>query len=87
MSYGSKSWQEWVLEDQAEINKHLQAAYEMGIYAWDTANVYSNGASEVVVGRAIQELRIPREDLVILTKVHGAVQNGSKEAVANDYIK
>jgi diketogulonate reductase-like aldo/keto reductase len=44
-------------------------ARQLGINSWDTANVYSNGDSEKIVGKAIKELKIPRETLVILTKV------------------
>lgn len=41
----------------------------MGINTWDTANVYSNGDSERIVGKAIKKFKIPRDELVILTKV------------------
>ena len=69
MSYGTKVWQEWVIEDQAEVNKHIKYAYDHGIHTFDNANVYSNGQSEVMLGRAIKELGLPREELVIMTKV------------------
>lgn len=69
MSYGSKKWMDWVIEDQEEINKHIQYAYENGVQTFDTANVYSNGESEVVLGRAIHQLNLPREELVVMTKV------------------
>ncbi|GAA5868302.1 hypothetical protein JCM1840_005628 [Sporobolomyces johnsonii] len=68
MSYGLKSWANWVLEEE-ESMKHFKLAYDLGINTWDTANVYSNGMSEVLVGKAIKELKIPRENLVLLTKV------------------
>jgi aryl-alcohol dehydrogenase-like predicted oxidoreductase len=42
---------------------------QLGINTWDTANVYSNGDSERIIGKAIKQLEIPRERLVILTKV------------------
>ena len=69
MSYGSKSWSDWVIEDQEEINKHIKFAWESGITSFDTANVYSNGLSEVVFGKAIRQLNLPRDELVIMTKV------------------
>ncbi|KAI0727727.1 Aldo keto reductase [Fomitopsis betulina] len=69
MSYGSKGWHEWVIEDQEEVNKHIKYAYDHGIQTFDTANMYSNGCSEVMLGKAIKELKLPREELVILTKV------------------
>jgi aryl-alcohol dehydrogenase-like predicted oxidoreductase len=40
---------------------------------WDTANVYSNGTSEAIIGKAIKKYNIPRHKLVILSKCHGTV--------------
>ncbi|KAH9911937.1 aryl-alcohol dehydrogenase [Fomitopsis serialis] len=76
MSYGSKGWHEWVIDDQEEVNKHIKYAYDHGIQTFDTANVYSNGLSEIMLGKAIKELQLPREELVILTKLYAPV--GSK---------
>ncbi|KAI5479806.1 aryl-alcohol dehydrogenase [Pseudohyphozyma bogoriensis] len=68
MSYGQKQWQEWVLEEE-ESMAHFKAAWDMGVNTWDTANVYSNGESERIVGKAIKKFSIP----LILTKVMFAV--------------
>jgi len=68
MSYGTKGWQEWVLSEEEGI-KHIKFAYENGIQTFDTANGYSNGLSEVILGKAIKELKLPREEIVIMTKV------------------
>ena len=43
--------------------------YEHGVNAFDTANVYSNGLSERYLGNAIKLLNIPREEIVVMTKV------------------
>lgn len=43
--------------------------YENGINTFDTANVYSNGESERILGKALKEYNIPRENVVIMTKV------------------
>jgi aryl-alcohol dehydrogenase-like predicted oxidoreductase len=51
----------------------LKAAYDRGLNTWDTANVYSNGVSEIIIGKAIKKYSIPRHKLVILTKCCGAV--------------
>lgn len=51
----------------------LKAAYDRGLNTWDTANVYSNGVSEEIIGKAIKKYNIPRSKLVILTKLNGAV--------------
>jgi aryl-alcohol dehydrogenase-like predicted oxidoreductase len=40
---------------------------------WDTANVYSNGVSETIVGKAIRKYEIPREKVVVMTKCHWGV--------------
>ena len=68
MTYGAKSWREWVLEwdESAPI---LQKAFEAGINFYDTADVYSLGASEEITGRAVKEFAAKREDVVIATKV------------------
>ena len=43
--------------------------YDCGIQTFDTAPVYSNGLSEVILGKAIKQFNLPREELVIMTKV------------------
>jgi len=72
MSYGDPAWQEWVLGEKEAI-EHVKFAYEHGVNTFDTANVYSNGLSEVFLGKAIKELNIPREDIVVMTKLYGPV--------------
>ncbi|PSR70429.1 hypothetical protein PHLCEN_2v13680 [Hermanssonia centrifuga] len=68
MQYGNKSWQDWLLEEDEAI-KHIKYAYDHGIQTFDTADVYSNGLSEKILGNAIKQLNLPREELVIMTKV------------------
>ncbi|KAI0790139.1 aryl-alcohol dehydrogenase [Irpex lacteus] len=70
MQYGDKGWQKWVIDDEEEAFKHIKFAYDAGITTFDTANVYSNGRSEEILGAAIKKLGLPREELVILTKVY-----------------
>lgn len=69
MSYGSKDWAEWVLEDEEKIMKILKKCYDNGLRTFDTADVYSNGKSEELLGKFIRKYNIPRERIVILTKV------------------
>ncbi|KAI0790140.1 NADP-dependent oxidoreductase domain-containing protein [Irpex lacteus] len=73
MQYGDKLWADWVIDDEEEAFKHIKFAYDAGITTFDTANVYSNGRSEEILGAAIKKLNLPREELVILTKVSGAL--------------
>ncbi|XOV88005.1 MAG: aldo/keto reductase [Pseudomonadota bacterium] len=78
MTYGSKAWRDWVL-DYDEALPILTRAWEAGINFYDTADVYSNGASEEVTGRMLRDLSIDREDIVIATKcfngTHGRQRN------------
>lgn len=67
MSYGSPKWQEWVLDEEKSLPL-LKHAYDCGINTWDTADVYSNGVSEEIVGKALKEYNIPRPKVVILSK-------------------
>ncbi len=68
MTYGSSRWRPWVLDEDAS-RPFFRQAWEAGINFFDTADMYSDGASEVVLGNALQELAIPREKVVIATKV------------------
>lgn len=68
MTYGSKQWREWVLEE-AEGKPFIKRALEVGINFFDTADMYSLGVSEQILGRALKESGQPRETLVIATKV------------------
>ncbi|KAH7338035.1 Aldo/keto reductase [Rhizoctonia solani] len=72
MSYGSKEWAGWVLEEEEAI-KHIKKAYDLGIQTFDTANVYSNGESERIFGKAIKQLNLPRDEIVVMTKLCGVV--------------
>ncbi|CAE6441150.1 unnamed protein product [Rhizoctonia solani] len=72
MSYGNKKWSEWVLDEEEGI-KHIKAAYDAGIQTFDTANVYSNGDSERILGKAIKQLNLPRDEIVVMTKVYNIV--------------
>lgn len=51
----------------------MKAAYDKGLNTWDTANVYCNGASEVIIGKALKKYQIPRNKVLILTKCYNAV--------------
>src|SRR5436305_529471 len=67
MTYGSKKWREWVLEEE-ESRPFFQRAIELGINFFDTADMYSLGVSEEITGRALKEFA-PRDRVVIATKV------------------
>jgi aryl-alcohol dehydrogenase (NADP+) len=68
MTYGSKKWREWVLEEE-EGRPFIRRALELGINFFDTADMYSLGRSEEVLGRALKDFGPSRDKLVIATKV------------------
>src|SRR5271156_2245301 len=72
MTYGSKTWREWVLEEK-EALPFYRRAIEAGINFFDTADVYSLGVSEEITGRALKEYGPPRDKLVLATKVFNAM--------------
>lgn len=67
MTYGSSKWREWVLNEE-ESRPFIQHALEAGINFFDTANMYSDGVSEEVVGKALQDFG-KRDEIVLATKV------------------
>ncbi|PSF11954.1 aldo/keto reductase [Marinobacter fuscus] len=74
MTYGSPKWREWVLNEQAS-RPFIKQALDAGINFFDTADMYSIGESERVVGKALLDYA-PREDVVIATKVFNAMGDG-----------
>ena len=54
MSFGSSKWRPWIL-DEAESRPIIEAAIDRGINFFDTADIYSNGLSEEILGRAIRD--------------------------------
>ncbi len=69
MTYGSSKWRPWVL-DEPEALPFFKAAIEAGINFFDTADVYSQGESERVTGKALKAYA-KRHEVVIATKVNG----------------
>ncbi|MFT2749162.1 aldo/keto reductase [Clavibacter sp. Sh2036] len=76
MSYGepTRGGHAWTLSEE-DSRPLIRRAVELGITFFDTANVYSDGSSEEITGRALTELT-RREEVVIATKVHGAMGEG-----------
>jgi aryl-alcohol dehydrogenase-like predicted oxidoreductase len=68
MTYGSKQWREWVLEED-ESKPFIRRALELGFNFFDTADMYSNGVSEEILGRALKEFAPSRDRVVVATKV------------------
>jgi 1-deoxyxylulose-5-phosphate synthase len=74
MTYGAKSWREWVLPE-AEARPFVRRALDAGINFFDTADVYSLGESEVITGKLLKESGVKRDNLVVATKVNGALSD------------
>jgi aryl-alcohol dehydrogenase (NADP+) len=80
--------QPWSLSEE-ESRPIIRQAFESGVNFFDTANVYSLGRSEEITGKVLKELA-PRSEVVIATKVHGAMREGpngrglSRKAILNE---
>ncbi len=75
MTYGSKQWRDGVLDEQ-ESQPLFQRAFELGINFFDTADLYSHGVSEEILGRAVKKFGIGREAVVISSKVFNPTGDG-----------
>lgn len=69
MTFGSRTWGHWMLEEQ-EARPIFRQAAEVGINFFDTADVYSLGVSEEITGRALKDLFKGRDEFVVATKIH-----------------
>jgi 1-deoxyxylulose-5-phosphate synthase len=78
MTYGSSTWREWVLEEEAS-KPLIRRAVEAGINFFDTADMYSLGVSEEITGRALKEFAGARENVVIATKVFNPMGDGPND--------
>lgn len=80
MSYGvpSRGSHPWTL-DEEKSRPLIRKALDLGINFFDTANVYSDGTSEEIVGRALKEF-VRRDDVVLATKVNSRMRSGPNGA-------
>jgi aryl-alcohol dehydrogenase (NADP+) len=72
MTYGDPTWRDWVLDEPAS-RPFIKRALEGGINFFDTADMYSHGVSEEVVGRGLKDFADKREAYVLATKVFFAL--------------
>jgi aryl-alcohol dehydrogenase (NADP+) len=68
MSYGSKQWRTWVLEEE-QAKPFIQRALDAGINFFDTADVYSLGESERITGNLLKHFGVKRDTVIVATKV------------------
>lgn len=78
MTFGGQSgiWNEIGRLEQQEATALVARSIEAGINFIDTADIYSGGRSEIMTGQALKDLKIPREDVIIATKVFGETGKG-----------
>ncbi|CAG8922767.1 unnamed protein product [Penicillium salamii] len=81
MTYGNPSWEgsPWVLSEDESLPL-IKKAYDIGINTFDTANTYSNGVSESILGKALAKYSIPRSRVVIMTKLYYPVLEDNLDA-------
>ena len=84
MTYGTPQWRPWILDEQAS-RPFIKRALEHGINFFDTANMYSRGVSEEVVGRALKDFAT-RDQVVIATKVFYAVDDQQGQGLSRRQI-
>ncbi|MFB6119856.1 MAG: aldo/keto reductase [Halobacteriaceae archaeon] len=77
MSFGDSEWRDWVL-DEEESTEIIERAIDLGINFFDTANVYSNGESERILGNALADY--DRDWPVVATKVYGGMDEDNPNA-------
>jgi aryl-alcohol dehydrogenase (NADP+) len=68
MTYGSSKWRKWTLDEEQAL-PFVKRALEAGINFFDTADIYSLGASEEVLGNTLRTCGVKRENVVVATKV------------------
>jgi aryl-alcohol dehydrogenase-like predicted oxidoreductase len=80
MTFGGKGfWTAIGKLPQEEVTNLVRIAIESGINFIDTANVYSEGQSEILLGKALKDLKINRQDVFIATKVRGRTGPGANQ--------
>ena len=77
MTYGTPNWRPWILSEEAS-RPFVKQALELGINFFDTADMYSRGWSEEILGRAIRDFS-KRDDVVIATKVYFPMGDGPND--------
>jgi 1-deoxyxylulose-5-phosphate synthase len=78
MTYGDPAWRSWVLTEEAG-RPFIKRAIEAGINFFDTADMYSLGRSEEILGGAIRDFAGKRDDVVIATKVFFAMSDAPND--------
>ncbi|MGH6623587.1 MAG: aldo/keto reductase, partial [Burkholderiaceae bacterium] len=80
MTFGGESgmWKQMGALEQADADRLVGRSLDAGINFIDTADVYADGRSETITGQALKNLKVPRENVVVATKVYS--ETGTKGA-------
>ncbi|KAI1621300.1 NADP-dependent oxidoreductase domain-containing protein [Exophiala viscosa] len=85
MGFGNPKWEGWVMDEDHSL-PILEHAYNCGINTWDTADFYSHGDSERIIGKALKAYKIPRENVTILTKCYFGVSHDGNQLPLADCV-
>lgn len=86
MTYGTPKWRAWVLDEDA-ARPIVRRAIELGINFFDTADMYSNGESEVVTGKLLREFGLSRDRAIVATKVFfGSTDDPNQKGLSRKHI-
>jgi len=80
---GEQHWKHIANVDQADVDQLIKVSVEAGINFIDTADVYTGGQSETILGRSLKTLNIPRKDIIIASKAYGRTGPGRNDVGAS----
>lgn len=75
MQYGTPEWRDWILDEESS-RPFIERALELGINFFDSADMYSRGVGEEVLGRALRDFAESRDDYVLATKAYFSTGKG-----------
>ena len=80
MNYGGKGFFNYMGDlGQEQVDEQIKTVAEAGVNFIDTANIYSEGLSEIMIGKALKNLSLKRDDFVLATKVRGSMGKGEND--------
>lgn len=83
MTFGTRGWQGVGVVDQSGADAMVRHALNAGVNFFDTADVYSRGESEEILGRALKTAGVPRHSVIVATKVRGTMSDAADEGAGD----
>ena len=88
MTFGAKGfWEVMGGLQQTEVDLLVRESFDQGVNFFDTANVYSLGESEKLLGQSIKNIGLPRDEIVIATKSTGIMNESPNGPIACSYFQ